>query len=221
MRRGVVIGYCHLLNISYIFISTQRLYYFGLEMEVKIIKSAKSGDLLRIYDKEILVKELYAPFFVKYISQIEKFTSFREEFPPLEEKVGYLYALKLLGKKAYTTVEISHKLREKRISEGSIGVILGKLSSYLNDEETLKAYIRSYLQKGKGEKAIYLKVKHKTTCTKETIFLWIRQAAPEEDMLARAKELVRKKNKTTREKAYRFLLSRGFSYDIAMQASES
>ena len=98
----------------------------------------------------------------------------------------------------------------------SIESALKKVDRYLNDRELLKRVIEDMAAKGKGPLAILQKITVSKGETKESAWRLIQDYYPEEEQIRIAQKLVLRKGE--KDKAYRFLLSRGFSHAIAVKS---
>ena len=77
----------------------------------------------------------------------------------LEEKISTQYALSLLSKRDYTTLELRNKLLVK-FSQGSVHFALSKLQAYLRDEDLIKRLITKEINNGSGLGAAGIKMSH-------------------------------------------------------------
>lgn len=138
------------------------------------------------------------------------------------------YALWLLGRRAYTQKQMREKLERKKFETAEIEATLGRLLEleFLNDLEFAKNFIRqSTLGKPKGVRRVRFELLRKGV-EKETIERAIAEgnfAENEGDLATQALARYGKKfEKYDRQKRYeksiRFLLGRGFSYDVAKKA---
>ena len=138
-----------------------------------------------------------------------------------EEGVCLNYALNLLSKSVKTEKEIIAKLKKcGYVSEIIDNVIFKhKDYGYVNDEEFAEKYINSY-SKNKGKRLLKseLKLKGVSDAIIEDKFLSV------ENELETAIKIAEKyvKNKPvdikTKQKCYKYLLSKGFSYDDSKTA---
>lgn len=132
---------------------------------------------------------------------------------------AYNYALFILNRKEYTSKEIINKLNRKSFSESTINKVIDKLSVYgiIDDEGFANKYARDSVNfKKSGIKKIQYNLINKGI--DQNI---VRNISIDEDVqFNNALELASKKLKTIeskpnpREKIYRFLLSRGYEYDL-------
>ena len=140
-----------------------------------------------------------------------------------EEGVCLNYALNLLSKSVKTEKEIIAKLKKRGYVSEIIDNVIFKLKDYgyVNDEEFAEKYINSY-SKNKGKRLLKseLKLKGVSDAIIEDKFLSV------ENELETAIKIAEKyvKNKPvdikTKQKCYKYLLSKGFSYDDSKTATD-
>ena len=138
-----------------------------------------------------------------------------------EEGVCLNYALNLLSKSVKTEKEIIAKLKKRGYVSEIIDNVIFKLKDYgyVNDEEFAEKYINSF-SKNKGKRLLKseLKLKGVSDAIIEDKFLSV------ENELETAIKIAEKyvKNKPvdikTKQKCYKYLLSKGFSYDDSKTA---
>jgi regulatory protein len=142
-----------------------------------------------------------------------------------ESNKAYNYALNLLSIKDYTISEIERKLLQKSFSESTIKHVINKLKEYgfVNDERYAIKYINNSLNiKKYGEKKILYNLKSKGI--DDSI---IRKSSIDNDVqfnnaynlsLKKIKSLKGKTN--IKEKLFRYLLSKGYTYDLTISVIE-
>ncbi|MDD7767183.1 MULTISPECIES: regulatory protein RecX [Anaerococcus] len=126
-------------------------------------------------------------------------------------------ALKQLSYGAKTSFDLKKKLKEKKFNQDSISRVIDFLTEYdLIDD---KAYVKSYINDksrinnwSKGKIRYKLKAKHIDDSLIDTYLDEI--SYDEEYEKAYDAGLNKKKSVNDKNKVYRFLASRGFSYDI-------
>lgn len=132
---------------------------------------------------------------------------------------AYNYSLFLLNRKDYTSKEIINKLIKKSYSQTTINKVLDKLSSYgiINDEGYAIKYTKDSVNfKKSGIKKIQYNLLSKGIDRNIIENIDIDQ----EVQFDNAYDLARRKLKTvenkpnSKEKIYRFLLSKGYEYDL-------
>lgn len=133
-----------------------------------------------------------------------------------KEQLAYAFALRCLARRGYTKRELARKLGQKGFPEEAIVSALARLDRYIKDEETLQGMIQYYIARGQGPLSIIHKLVAGKGEVRERVEMYLETLYPEEEQIAQAKILAAKKG--AREKAYRFLLSRGFPHSVAMQA---
>jgi regulatory protein len=145
-----------------------------------------------------------------------------------ELNFGKKIAYSFLSYKPRTEKEIRKKLKEKKISGTSIEKVITILKDlkYLDDGKYAKMYIEEKLANNpKGKRVIAMKLAEKGI-GKEVIKSVIEAGYNEDTETKKAKELLAKYIKKVRakseldkrQKCYRYLLSRGFDYEIVKTA---
>jgi regulatory protein len=144
-----------------------------------------------------------------------------------ELNFGKKIAFSFLNYKPRTEKEIRKKLKEKKISEASIEKVITILKNlkYLDDSKYAKMYLEEKLANNpKGKRVIAMKLAEKGI-NKEVIKSVIDKEYNEDTETQKAKELLAKYIKKVRaksemdkrQKCYRYLLSRGFDYEIVKE----
>ena len=139
------------------------------------------------------------------------------------KKIAYNF----LNYKSRTEKEIKKKLKEKKISEKSIDKVIAILKNlkFIDDTRYAKLYVEEKLTNNpKGKRVISMKLAEKGV-SKEVINSIIDSQYNEDKETAKAKELLLKYLKKVRaksdldkkQKCYRYLLSRGFDYEIVKE----
>lgn len=134
------------------------------------------------------------------------------------------YCFRLLGLKPYTEFEIRQKIkgRFKEIEEKTLDEVLDKLKElkYVNDEQFAKDYINFRTTISPRGAFVLKQELYKKGISEELIQKALNEV--ELDEVALAKQLVEHKAKSLqsfepqkrKEKMIRFLMSRGFGYDV-------
>ena len=141
-----------------------------------------------------------------------------------EINFGKKVAYRFLNYKPHSEKEVITKLKEKKISQQSINTILDSLKSlnFLDDKKYAKMYIEEKLEhKPEGRRLLEIKLNRKGL-DKETVQNIMEENYSEEteiikieDLLLRYKKKVRAKTLSEKkQKCYRYLLSKGFAYDL-------
>lgn len=141
-----------------------------------------------------------------------------------EFNLGKKTAYSFLGYKPRTEKELRKKLKEKKISEGNIEKTLNVLKDlkYLDDNQYAKMFLEEKLNNNPaGKRLISIKLAEKGI-KKEVIDSVMTSQYSEDKEKKKAKELLTKYLKKVRaksdmdkkQKCYRYLLSRGFDYEI-------
>lgn len=144
-----------------------------------------------------------------------------------ELNFGKKIAFSFLNYKPRTEKEIRKKLKEKKISETSIEKVITILKNlkYLDDSKYARMYLEEKLANNpKGKRVIAMKLAGKGI-NKEVIKSVIDTEYNEDTETRKAKELLAKYLKKVRaksemdkkQKCYRYLLSRGFDYEIVKE----
>lgn len=145
------------------------------------------------------------------------------------EKEGefYDYALRLLDKDNYTVFAISNKLLSKGADAKQVSSIVERLKKedLLDDERYAKVFVEDVAElRCLGKNKILAELKHKGIG--ESVLSKLE--FPEEKEFERAcmaaslldKKYAKSANGAKKDKAIRALITRGFSYDIALKAIE-
>ena len=141
-----------------------------------------------------------------------------------EFNLGKKTAFSFLGYKPRTEKELKKKLKEKKISEQNIEKTLNTLKEFkfLDDNQYAKMFLEEKLNyKPAGKRLISMKLAEKGI-KKEVIENVISSQYSEEKEKKKAKELLAKYIKKVKaksdidkkQKCYRYLLSKGFDFDI-------
>lgn len=132
------------------------------------------------------------------------------------------YAIFLLSRRDYSEKEISEKMERKTDNEEWIELTVAKLKDikYLDDEKFCASYIRNSVENKKhGKSRIVMELKRKGI-DPNVIETYFDENEDEVDFHKSAKELLDSKMRSPiadqkeRNKAQRFLASRGFNFDI-------
>ncbi len=136
---------------------------------------------------------------------------------------GKRVAYRFLNYKQRSEKEVRKKLKEKKLSDGSIDIVISSLKDlkYINDESYAKSYLQSkILRKPEGKRVLKMKLADKGI-PKEIAENILSEQYPPETETEKAAELLRKYEKKVRaktpaekkQKCFRFLLSKGFDFD--------
>ncbi|MBR2023749.1 MAG: RecX family transcriptional regulator [Clostridia bacterium] len=143
-----------------------------------------------------------------------------------EKDVAFDKALTHLSATRKTEKQIRDFLSKKGYLPAVIDYVMEKLRGYdfVNDEEYAKAYV-GFTASKKGERLIRMELKQKGL-TDETIDGAL-QAVDEDEQACVAKKILEKYlrskeiNKETLQKAFRYLLGKGFDVDVAKSALQA
>ena len=141
-----------------------------------------------------------------------------------ELNFGKKIAFSFLNYKPRTEKEIRKKLKEKKISDASTEKVIKILKDlkYIDDSKYAKTFLEEKLANNpKGKRVIAMKLAEKGIA-REVINSVIESEYNEDTETKKAKELLAKYLKKVRaksemdkkQKCYRYLLSRGFDYEI-------
>ena len=141
-----------------------------------------------------------------------------------EINFGKKVAIRFLNYKQRTEKEVHGKLKSHKLSEESINKIMIFLKEFkfVNDENYAKLFVESKkILKPEGRRTVRMKLAQKGI-NKDLSERSVSENYSEEEEFIKAKELfdkyrkkVRGKNEADKkQKCYRFLLSKGFSYDL-------
>lgn len=136
------------------------------------------------------------------------------------------YALWLLGRRAYTQKQIREKLKGKEFLPEQIEATVNRLLElkFLDDLEFAKNFIRqSTLGKPKGKYRLTMELSRKGVAKELIEQALTEELLGEENLAAQAlarygKRFAGLDRQKRYEKSMRFLLARGFSYDVAKKA---
>ena len=141
-----------------------------------------------------------------------------------EINFGKKTAVRFLNYKQRTEKEVRNKLRSYKLSDESVRTVMDFLKEYkfVNDENYAKLYVESKkLLKPEGRRTVKIKLAQKGI-NKEISEKSVEENYSEEEEIKKAKQLylkykkkVKGKNENDkRQKCYRYLLSKGFSFDV-------
>lgn len=153
----------------------------------------------------------------------------KKDFKP--KSSAYQYSLYLLGGQDYSEFKLRNKLKSKGFEPSEIDEALVQLiaKNYLREEEYKKLLARKLIRKGKADGMIKRQIEQEKLTIDADQMSEIREemGMSKDDTLA---QLIMKKTRgkawpkdfaekrKAQEKVYRFLLSRGFSYEDAKKA---
>lgn len=148
-----------------------------------------------------------------------------------EFNFGKKIAFRFLNYKPRTEKETIKKLKENKISEKSVEKVIIALKNlkYLDDEHFAQMYLEEKLTNNpKGKRLIAIKLAEKGI-KKEVIDKVMESQYSEEQEIKKANELLKKYKVKVRvktdtekkQKCYRYLLSKGFEYDIVNQVCKT
>lgn len=134
----------------------------------------------------------------------------------------YSYCIWLLGRKDYTTFEITQKMKNYQPDEKIIQTTVDKLvaSGYINDERRATNIVNAYIKKESSYK-IKRRLSEKGV-SKDLIEEVIRESVDEDIEIEMASNMLIKKfkyfDKEKKQKYCSFLVSRGYGWDIISKA---
>ena len=134
-------------------------------------------------------------------------------------------ALRLLARRDYSSQELNQKLTARSFDKEQIAVVLQKLidDGYLSDQRAAEAIFRRSIAKGLGPKRIQMEMQLKGI--DELVAESVLAENREVDWLQLAYGVLIKKFKQQSEqndtalmaKKYRYLIQRGFEYDVVQE----
>ena len=131
-------------------------------------------------------------------------------------------ALNFISLSKKTKKEVEDYLKKKGYLGGTIETVISKMSAYkfINDEEYAKDYVKSYSKK-KGNRLLAAELKRKGVSDSEISEAIEERSDESEGANAVAEKYLRGKERTKENavKCYRYLLGKGFSYDVAIEAA--
>ena len=131
--------------------------------------------------------------------------------------------LKIVSKMLKTEKEVYLKLTKKGYLDEIVKEVIEKLKSYnyLNDKDYSERYLSTYKGK-KGKKLIALELKQKGVSDSDVSIVTESNESELETCIEIAKKYVKNKDKDvkTLQKCYKYLLSKGFSYEDSLTASK-
>lgn len=131
-------------------------------------------------------------------------------------------ALNFISLSKKTKKEVEDYLKKKGYLGGTIETVTSKMSAYkfINDEEYAKDYVKSYSKK-KGNRLLAAELKRKGVSDSEISEAIEERSDESEGANAVAEKYLRGKERTKENavKCYRYLLGKGFSYDVAKEAA--
>ena len=158
----------------------------------------------------------------------------QEEWDDIVYRNSYRQAweciLRLLSIRAHCERDLSNKLRQRKFNSKIISAIINecKRLEFIDDIKFAKEYIKELQDRGSGKKLIKSKLMAKGLPA-SVIDEKLSEMTTGEDELKAAKIAYRKKAPSLKketdprkkqEKLYRYMISKGFSYDIIQQIGE-
>lgn len=195
------------------------------ENSKRVVIEFEDGNSLSVF------KDIIYNFSLRKFDDIEEklFNEIRDKqlFLEIKEK-----ALSLLARRAHSKYELKQKLFQKKFEKEKIETVLNTLESdgYINDFEFAKLFINERIAKGKSGP---IKIKSELMgkgVKREVIDEVLKIFFPSEENEDAAFSIAEKKisqlkkrnldERIIKQKLYSFLLSRGFSFEVAKQVSE-
>lgn len=131
-------------------------------------------------------------------------------------------ALNFISLSKKTKKEVEDYLKKKGYLGGTIETVISKMSAYkfINDEEYAKDYVKSYSKK-KGNRLLAMELKRKGVGDGEISEAIEERSDESEGANTVAEKYLRGKERTKENavKCYRYLLGKGFSYDVSKEAA--
>lgn len=187
---------------------------------IEIIDNQK---YIEIWVQDKKLKELDKKLYLKHLGKIRACT--REEelrllLSNLEEKITLGLVYKFLALKGYMVHELRKKLEEKKIGKEAIDAVLKKCeeAGYLNDEREASLFVQREKRRGQGPLSIKNSLREKTggSALSERI---ISEQFSEEEQRSQIESILNKRfsnlsDLKDKQRAFRFLLRRGFSSEL-------
>lgn len=190
-----------------------------------IEKQKKEGRFNIFLDGEFafgLYKETIYEFGLRVNDELD---SKKAEEIRTRDEIGFAkrVAYRFLNYKQRSEKEVRKKLKEKKISDKTIELVISSLKdlNYLNDENYAKLYLQSkILRKPEGKRVLKMKLAEKGIPKDVADKIITEQYTPETET-QKAAELLKKYEKKVRgkteqekrQKCYRYLISKGFDFD--------
>lgn len=151
---------------------------------------------------------------IKVGMQIDSQTLSQIQFDS-EKQIAFEKCLKLLSTSLKTKNEVAIYLKNKGYTQAIIEYVLEKLTEYkyLDDQTYAKTFVEIN-KKTKGKKMLEFMLKTKGVSS-EIIGEVLKDLNQEDEILELAKKFMKGKNfdAQTKQKLYRYLLSKGFNYE--------
>jgi regulatory protein len=180
---------------------------------MKLKRSALEPDYFEVWNGSEVIKEIFAPFLIRYIpASFETMEHIHKWLSETEWKLAKARAYRLLSMRSYSEKKMREKLFERRFSKEVCDRLIDELKrlSYLQDSELAKAMALRECKRGYGPRYISLKLRSKGLDPKG-INEWISREMQREEI----ERLIKKFS--DRKKAIQTLLRRGFDSDLVIE----
>ncbi|MBQ4098504.1 MAG: RecX family transcriptional regulator [Clostridia bacterium] len=132
-------------------------------------------------------------------------------------------ALNFLSNRAKTKKQVKEYLQKKGYTEKTVSAVMEKLIEYkyVSDENYAEDYVRVYSSK-KGKRLIAMELKQRGVLEDDMRLALDSIENEEESALKIAEKYIKNKEKSRENllKCYKYLISKGFDYDLAKQTVE-
>ena len=132
-------------------------------------------------------------------------------------------ALNFLSNRAKTKKQVKEYLQKKGYTEKTVSAVMEKLIEYkyVSDENYAEDYVRVYSSK-KGKRLIAMELKQRGVLEDDMRLALDSIENEEESALKIAEKYIKNKEKSKENllKGYKYLISKGFDYDLAKQTVE-
>ncbi len=132
-------------------------------------------------------------------------------------------ALNFLSNRAKTKKQVKEYLQKKGYTEKTVSAVMEKLIEYkyVSDENYAEDYVRVYSSK-KGKRLIAMELKQRGVLEDDMRLALDSIENEEESALKIAEKYIKNKEKSKENllKCYKYLISKGFDYDLAKQTVE-
>ncbi len=194
-------------------------------MDIQIVDCEKDKNFFVISVDHLFWRKICKKVFAKSLHSLTACQSSEELenlIHKIERKTAKNFFLNKLSLKRCFSAELQWKIQPLAISSHIIAEEIKQLQrlGYLNDEQCLDLEIQKYIARGKGPHWIAMKLEQLCGIGKEQIVLRIQTAHLLDQKNAIVKVLSRRfkrdslDNTTTRNKAWQFLMRRGFPTEM-------
>lgn len=180
-----------------------------IEWQIKV----EDSRLLELRVDGEVWKVVARPLFRRDMKGLKRCSSMEELealFSTLEQKAALQEAFRLLAARDHFAMEVQKKLEAKGLSQEAVAFAIKKCEDlgYLDEKRLIERTIQTLKRRGKGPRFIAQKLRERVGYIPDI------PRGTEEEIAA----LLHKRAGASREKAIRFLLSRGFDLESILKA---